>query len=180
MNNQQSEIETTQTAVEAARARVESIRQAIIGGDEIISQAELADAKSELEFCELREQARIEREKKQFDADRRARLLDLQKQLDALSDTSRIESLLPKIGDAVKKYLTAAQERNSKLSQIRDEISAGGFVPGSNVGKPIDDIPAEAGRILSIGTITATEFNAKERLNDLISGMLSSFSPRRR
>jgi hypothetical protein len=162
--------------VATATAKIQTIRQAIIGGDTKLNANDLAAARSELEFARLRDEARQIAEQKAIDAARRATLLDLQKQLSGIADTTQIiEKKFSAFEKSLTDYLAAVVVHAKSLQSVRDAIASGGFAEGYTPG-PIEGIDVSIGRKVEIGATSALNIEPAEAIQRLTERLLSEFS----
>jgi acetyl/propionyl-CoA carboxylase alpha subunit len=169
---------TTETTnhVETATAQIESIRRAIMSGDEKLTANDLNNAVSELAFCELREEAKKHREAKAIEATRKARLLDLQKELAKLADTrTAIDKRFTLFEKSLGDYLSSVVLYRQELQAVRDSLQNGGFLNGRMPG-PIKDINTSDGREVVIGEIVAEDISPNETIKLLVENRLAQFN----
>ncbi len=167
---------STISAVEAAHAKIESIRSSIIDGDTKLNANDLAAARSALEFAELQDAAKQAAEQKAIAATRRANLLDLQKQLSGIADTRpAIDKKFTAFENSLTNYLSAVVVHQKELQAVRDAITNGGFVEGFAPG-PIEGIPTSIGRTLEIGAASARNIEPNEAVKLFVERVLGQFS----
>lgn len=183
MKNESNAVETAQTSADSVKAKIAEIKSKL-DNPELTQEdfrkfkAEMREAEDDLELIELRERAATERAARQAEANRRENLLNLQSDLSKLSDTSDLDKLAGKVGDALDKFLSAAKVHQTKFSEIGEAISAGGFQPGSNVGT-IEDLPAIVERGLTkIGSVEVEPFHIKSKLDGVIREVTQEHFPR--
>jgi hypothetical protein len=163
-------------AVQSANAKIESIRQAIINGDTKLTSADLAAARSELEFAELQESAWVIAEQKAIEASRRANLLALKETLAKLADTRpAIDKKFTAFEKSLTDYLSAVVVHQKELQAIRDAIQTGGFAEGYMPG-PIEGIDVSIGRTVEIGATSARNIEPIEAIKLLTERLLDEFS----
>ncbi len=98
------------SAVESAKAKISNIQQAIVDGNKKLTPQDLSNARSELEFAELQEAAREIVKQTNIEADRKAHLLDLQKQLATVSNSRKsVDVKFTEFEKSLANYLTAAR-----------------------------------------------------------------------
>ncbi len=162
-------------AVEAAKSKIETIRQAIIGGDKKLTANDLSAARSELEFAELQESAKEIAASLAVDEARRSNLLDLQKQLRVVSESAVVvEKKFAAFEKNLTDYLSSVVVYQKDLRSVSDELANGGFLPGYTPG-PIADVPATVGRNVEIGEVVAGHIEPKERIKTLVDRRLGEF-----
>ncbi len=155
-------------AVESANAKIESIKQSIIGGDKTLTSADLSRARAELEFCELQQEARAIAEEKAIEVSRRANLLDLQKQLAGLADTKPIlEKKFTAFERTLADYLAAVAVYHRGLQSIRDSLQNGGFTADTGIS---------VGASGEIGNATAVNIIPGETIERLVERLLAEFN----
>ncbi len=129
--------QTTETtnAVSEAQNKIESIRAALANGDQKIKASDLAAARNELEFAELREQAAEIAAEKAAKAERRTILLNLQKELAAVSDSRKsVDAKFAAFQKSLSDYLTSASNYQNSLDAVRNSLRSNGLHPGETVG----------------------------------------------
>jgi chromosome segregation ATPase len=173
-----------ENAVEAASAKIESIKLAIMNGDSKLTSTDLSKARSELEFAELREEAKKHREEKADEEKRRAKLLDLQKQLAAVSDSHKvIDAKLESFTRSLHEYLTTCTTFQTNLNNVRTALREADLYPESDLivagvtsGKVAYGIQIEDRlRTLSIGQVSVTNTNAAESIKTVVEQAVAAF-----
>ncbi len=134
--------QTTETtnAVEAANARIESLKQSILNGDPKLTANDLSNARGALEFAQLREDARIEREKRADLARRIERTREFEARLKAVGTDTALETAQKRFEKGLRDYSLAADAHNERLSGIQAEMVAEGLQQN---GINRDGIPVE-------------------------------------
>jgi chromosome segregation ATPase len=173
-----------ENAVEAASAKIESIKLAIMNGDSKLTSIDLSKARSELEFAELREEAKKHREEKAIEATRKARLLELQKQLSAVSDSHKtIDAKLESFTRSLHEYLTACTTFQNNLNSVRTALREDNLYPESDVivagvtpGKVTYGIEIQDRlRTLTIGETSVTNLTPGESIKTVVEQAVAAF-----
>jgi chromosome segregation ATPase len=173
-----------ENAVESAHAQIESIRRAIMSGDSKLTSIDLSKARSELEFAELREEAKKHREEKADEEKRRAKLLDLQKQLSAVSDSHKtIDAKLESFTRSLHEYLTACTTFQTNLNNVRTALREADLYPESDVivagvtpGKTSYGIEIQDRlRTLTIGETSVTNLTPGESIKQRVEQAVADF-----
>jgi hypothetical protein len=163
-------------AVQSANAKIQSIRQAIVNGDKKFTASDLSNAKNELEFAELQDEAKRVAEQKAIDNLRRADLLNLQKTLAQIADSRPvIDKKFLVFEKSLSDYLSAVVAYEKDLRVVRDSLRAGGFLPGTAPGV-IEGLPASDGRTVGIGQVVAEDIQPNETIERLVERLLSDFN----
>jgi hypothetical protein len=163
-------------AVELATAKIQSIRQAIVNGDKKFTASDLSNAKNELEFAELQDEAKRIAEQKAIEDSRRADLLNLQKTLAQIADTRPvIDKKFAVFEKSLSDYLSAVVAYEKDLRIVRDSLRSGGFLPGTTPGA-IEGLPTSDGRTVGIGEIAANDIQPQETIERLVERLLSDFN----
>ncbi len=178
---------TTQpTTIEEAQRRIDSIRAALISGAGKIKPSDLAEAKDELEFAQLRAEAKRYADEKAAIASRRANLLELQKKLQTVSDSRKtVDAKFAEFGKSLMAYLGSCSDYQNELNDIRNSLQANGLYPGATVvvggatqahdivpGIEVTDIRRE----LTIGTESATNVLPDQEIKPLIERALGEYN----
>jgi hypothetical protein len=163
-------------AVELANAKIQSIRQSILSGDKKLTASDLSNAKNELEFAELQDEAKRVAEQKAIDNLRRADLLNLQKTLAQIADTRPvIDKLFIAFEKNLTDYLSSVVAYQKDLRGIRESLRAGGFLPSTTPGA-IEGLPASEGRTVGIGEIGVQDIQPQETIETLVERLLGEFN----
>jgi hypothetical protein len=163
-------------AVEMANAKIESIRQSILSGDKKLTASDLSNAKNELEFAELQDEAKKVAEQKAIDNLRRADLLNLQKTLAQIADSGPvIDKKFAVFEKSLSDYLSAVVAYEKDLRVVRDSLQAGGFLPGTTPGA-IEGITALSGRTVEIGDVAAANIQPNDTIKTLVERFLGDFN----
>ncbi len=174
------------SAVETAENKIESIREALANGDEKIKASDLMTARNELEFQLLRQQAAEISKQKAAEAERRTTLLNLQKELAAVSDSRKsVDAKFAAFEKSLADYLAAATNYQNSLNAVRNSLRNAGMHPGEQVavingvapgqtffGIQITDIR----RKLEIGEISAENILPDQEIKPLIEQSLAEFA----
>jgi predicted nucleic acid-binding Zn-ribbon protein len=174
------------SAVESAQNKIESIRAALANGDQKIKASDLAAARNELEFAELREQAAIIAKQKNAEAERRTTLLNLQKELAAVSDSRKsVDAKFTAFEKSLADYLAAATNYQNSLGAVRNSLRSNGLHPGEQVavingvgpgqtffGIQITDVR----RVLSIGEVSAANVLPDQEIKPLVESALGEYN----
>jgi chromosome segregation ATPase len=176
----------TISAVEAAQNKLESIRQALIAGDTKLKPKDLLESKNELEFAELQAEAAKIVEQKNAEAERKARLLELQKQLAAVNDSrSVVDKKFTAFEKSLADYLSSCSDYQNELNGIRSELQNAGMYPGETIGiragfEPEDVVPGikitDVRRVLSIGAVSAENVLPGEKIKTLVEASLGEYN----
>ncbi len=168
MNN-----ETQNTsAVATAQAKIETIRQAIIGGDTKLNANDLAAARNDLEFAELQETAREIAEQKATNEKRKANLLSLQETLRQIADSRpAIEKKFIAFEKSLDTYLASVVVYQKQLTDVRQELANGGFLVGFKPG-PIEGINTSEGREVVISNVAASNIEPIEAIRTLVDKLI--------
>lgn len=121
--------QTTETTnhVETAHAKIESIKQSILNGDTRLTAADLAAARSALEFAQLREDAKKHAEAKADLAQRIERTRGFEARLKAVENDTALETAQKRFEKALRDYSLAADAHNERLSGIQAGMVAQGL-----------------------------------------------------
>jgi hypothetical protein len=182
----QTQTTETTNAVEAARNKIESIRNGLINGDSKMTARDLSDAKDALEFAELKVQAVAIAEQKNAEAARRTTLLNLQKELRAVSDSRKsVDAKFTAFEKSLADYLTSASNYQNSLDAVRNSLRSNGLYPGEQVaiingvapgqsyfGIQITDIR----RKLEIGEVSAENILPNDVVKPLVESALGEYS----
>ncbi len=173
------------SAVESAQNKIESIRAALANGDQKIKASDLAAARNELEFAELREQAAIIAKQKNAEAERRTTLLNLQKELAAVSDSRKsVDAKFAAFEKSLADYLTSASNYQNSLDAVRNSLRSNEMHPGEQIavingvgpgqsyfGITVTDIR----RKLEIGSVSAENVLPEQEIKPLIEASLGEY-----
>jgi septation ring formation regulator EzrA len=170
-----TQTQTKEISIETAQAKIEAIRNGLINGDQKIKVSDLTAAKNELEFVELKAQAATIAAEKAKQSERRAHLLELQKQLTAVSDSRKsVDAKFTEFEKSLADYLQTASTYQKKMNSIRSSIQRE-FLDGSTLGDvpglPISDIR----RVITIGEVSAENYDPHEITKLLIERALAGF-----
>jgi chromosome segregation ATPase len=174
------------SAVESAQNKIESIRNGLINGDQKIKVSDLTAAKNELEFAELKAQAATIAAEKAKQSERRAHLLELQKQLTAVSDSRKsVDAKFTAFEKSLSDYLTTASNYQNSLDAVRNSLRSNGLHPGeqtaiingvgpgqSYFGITVTDIR----RKLEIGEVSAENVLPNDLVKPLIESALGAYN----
>jgi lysyl-tRNA synthetase class I len=127
-------------AVETAHARISNIQQAIVDGNTKLTSGDLAAARSDLEFAQLRESARIERERRADLSRRIERTKEFEARLKVAETDTALETAQKRFEKALSAYAETADAHNERLSDIQAEMMAEGLQEN---GTSRDGIPIE-------------------------------------
>jgi septation ring formation regulator EzrA len=171
MNKQTNE----PNAVQTATAKLAALRQSLIDGDEKLTANDLAAARNALEFAELQESARQIAAQKATDAARRANLLDLQKQLTAVSNSRKsVDAKFTELEKSMADYLQTASTYQKKMNSIRHSVQAE-FLNQSPLN-PVPGLPtSDIRRVLTIGDVSAENYDPHEITKSLVERALADF-----
>ncbi len=164
-------------AVETAHARIESIRQSILDGDPKLTSGDLAAARSDLEFAQLREDARIEREKRADLSRRIERTREFEARLKAVENDTALETAQKRFEKALSAYAETADAHNERLSAIQAEMIAEGLQQnGTNrEGIPIEvKFPSGEHHPLRIGEAQVRFASLRKPVKDFVDQVLGS------
>ncbi len=164
------------SAVQAAENKIEAIKMALVNGDEKIKISDLAQARNELEFVQLKSQAAEIAKEKAAKAERRANLLSLQKKLAAVNDSrAGVEKKFSEFEKSLSDFLQTATLYQQALNTVRTELQAANFYhsdpPGVIEGIEVSDIR----RVVGIGGITAENYDPHEISKRLLEASLADF-----
>ncbi len=172
-------------AVEAAQNKIESIRRALINGDAKLTAADLAAARSELEFAELKTQAATIAEEKADEAARRANLLKLQKKLATVRDSrGEVDKKFIEFEKALADYLSSCGDYQNSLNGIRTALNTAGLYPGETVGIVGGVEPGQSfsgirvtdiRRVLTIGEVSAEGVLPEYEIKPLVESALGEY-----
>ncbi len=173
-------------AVESAQAKIQAIQQAIVGGDKKLTPQDLATARNELEFCELQQQAAIIAKQKNIEAERRTTLLNLQKELAAVSDSRKsVDAKFAAFQKSLSDYLTSASNYQNSLDAVRNSLRSSGLHPGEQIAI-INGVPpgqtffgitvTDIRRKLEIGEVSAENVTPDQEIKPLIEASLGEYS----
>jgi predicted nucleic acid-binding Zn-ribbon protein len=180
--------QTTETtnAVETAQNKIESIRTSLANGDEKIKASDLMTARNELEFQLLRQQAAEISKQKAAEAERRTTLLNLQKELRAVSDSRKsVDAKFTAFEKSLADYLAAATNYQNSLDAVRNSLRGNGLHPGeqtaiingvapgqSYFGIQITDIR----RKLEIGEVSAENILPNDVVKPIVEQALGEYA----
>jgi chromosome segregation ATPase len=179
--------QTTQTtnAVASAMAKIKNIQSSIVNGDKSLTSKDLAQAKAELEFCELQEEARRIIAAESAESERKATLLNLQKRLSTVSDSRKVvNAKLEAFTKSLNEYLTSCTTFQSNLNSIRSELREAGLYPETDIitaGTPPGKVSfgvsvQDARRTLSIGEIAVTNAAPEDAVKPIIESALGEYN----
>ncbi len=172
------------SAVETAENRIESLREALANGDEKIKASDLMTARNELEFAELKAQAAEISKQKAIESTRKARLLELQKQLSAVSDSHKtIDAKLESFTRSLHEYLTACTTFQTNLNNVRTALREADLYPESDVivagvtpGKATYGVQIQDRlRTLTIGETSVTNLTPGESIKQRVEQAVAAF-----
>ncbi len=179
--------ETTQTAnaIQTAQAKIPNIQTSIINGSQTLTARDLAQAKSELEFAELQEEARRIIALEAAESARKTTLVNLQKRLKVIADSHKvIDSKLESFTKSLHEYLTTCTTFQTNLNDIRAGLREAALYPQSDViisgvtpGKTSYGIPVQDRlRTLSIGEIAVTNAASEDAVKPIIKASLADYA----
>jgi chromosome segregation ATPase len=180
--------QTTETTnpVETAQNRIEAIRAALADGDQKIKASDLAAARNELEFVELREQAAEIAAEKAAKAERKAHLLDLQKRLEVVAGSRKVvNSKFAEFEKSLANYLTAATTYQNNLDSIRVALREAGMHPGETLGLVGGVAPGQTffgiqitdiRRKLEIGEVSAENILPNDVVKPIVESALGEYN----
>jgi predicted nucleic acid-binding Zn-ribbon protein len=174
------------SAVETAENKIESLREALANGDEKIKASDLMTARNELEFAELKAQAAEISKQKAIEAERRTTLLNLQKELAAVSDSrSGVDKKFTAFEKSLADYLATASNYQNSLDAVRNSLRNAEMHPGQEIaiingiapgqtffGIQITDIR----RVLTIGAASASSVLPEQEIKPLIEAALGEYN----
>jgi predicted nucleic acid-binding Zn-ribbon protein len=176
----------TTNAVESAQNKIESIRAALANGDQKIKASDLAAARNELEFAELQEQAAIIAKQKNAESQRRTTLLNLQKELAAVSDSRKsVDAKFTAFQKSLSDYLTSASNYQNSLDAVRNSLRSNGLHPGEQVAVINGVGPGQAffgisvtdiRRKLEIGEVSAENVLPEQEIKPLVESALGEYN----
>ncbi len=174
------------SAVESAQNKIESIRAALANGDQKIKASDLAAARNELEFAELKAQAAIIAKQKNAEAERKTTLLNLQKELAAVSDSRKsVDAKFKVFEKSLADYLTSASNYQNSLNAVRNSLRNAGMHPGEQIaivggagpGQTYFGIPViDVRRKLEIGEVSAENVTPDQEIKPLIESALGEYN----
>ncbi len=175
-----------ENSITAAAAKLESLKQSILDGNKTLTPGDLSNALNELAFCELREEAKKHREEKAIEATRKARLLELQKQLSTVSDSRKsVDAKFSAFEKSLHEYLAFASNYQNSLNEIRSSLQTAGLYPGEQVAVVSGVAPGQTffgiqitdiRRVLSIGAASASNVLPNDVVKPLIEKSLGEFN----
>jgi chromosome segregation ATPase len=172
------------SAVETAENKIESIREALANGDEKIKASDLMTARNELEFQLLRQQAAEISKQKADEEKRKARLLELQKQLAAVADSHKtIDAKLESFTRSLHEYLAACTTFQNNLNSVRTALREADLYPESDVivagvtpGKTSYGIEIQDRlRTLTIGETSVTNLTPGESIKQRVEQSVADY-----
>jgi hypothetical protein len=170
--------------IEAATAKLESLKQSILDGNKTLTPSDLNNAVNELAFCELREEAKKHREEKADEEKRRTTLLELQKQLATISDSHKtIDAKLESFTKSLHEYLTACTTFQNNLNSVRTALRASDLYPesdlivaGTSPGKTSYGVQVQDRmRTLTIGPVSVTNLAPAESIRQRVESAVAAF-----
>jgi predicted nucleic acid-binding Zn-ribbon protein len=174
------------SAVEMAENRIESLRTSLANGDEKIKASDLMTARNELEFQLLRQQAAEISKQKAAEAERRTTLLELQKELAAVSDSRKsVDAKFTAFERSLSDYLTSASNYQNSLNAVRNSLRNAGLHPGEQTaiingiapGQTFFGISViDVRRKLEIGEVSAENILPDQEIKPLIEQALGEFN----
>jgi vacuolar-type H+-ATPase subunit E/Vma4 len=179
--------QTTETnnLVPEALNKIESIRSGLINGDPKIKASDLAAARNELEFAELKAQAAIIAKQKNAESERKAHLLELQKRLEVVAGSRKVvNSKFAEFEKSLANYLTACTTFQTNLNNVRVALREADLYPESDIivagvtpGKVAYGIQIQDRmRRLSIGEITAENVTPDHEIKPLVEASLGEYN----
>jgi hypothetical protein len=180
--------QTTETtnAVQTAQAKITSIQQAIVGGNTKLNAADLSSARAALEFAELQQQAAEIIKQKNAEAERRTTLLNLQKQLAAVSDSRKsVDLKFAAFEKSLADYLATATNYQNSLNAVRNSLRSNEMHPGETVGIVGGIAPGQSyfgisitdiRRVLSIGEVSAENVLPNDVVKPLVEQALGEYN----
>jgi chromosome segregation ATPase len=172
-------------AVEAAQNKINGIQAAIISGNTKLTAADLSNARSELEFCELQQAAREIIAAETVEAERKTTLLNLQKRLKVIADSHKVvDSKLESFTKSLHEYLTSCATFQNNLNDVRAALREAALYPETDViiagvtpGKVAFGISVQDRmRTLSIGEISVTNVAPEDAIKPIIEKSLAEFA----
>jgi chromosome segregation ATPase len=164
-------------AVESAQNKISNIQQAIVDGDTKLTSGDLAAARSDLEFAQLRESARNLREKRADLSRRIERTKEFEARLKAVEVDTALETAQKRFEKALRDYSLAADTRNKRLSDIQTEMMALGLQENgtSRDGIQIEvKFPSGEHHPLRIGDAHARFASLRKPVKDFVDQVLGS------
>jgi hypothetical protein len=164
-------------AVETAKAKIQSIQQAIVGGDKNLTALDLANAKIELEFAELRHEAALENERKADLARRTARAREFEKRLTEIADDNALTSAKKRFEQAFKTYVETAGKHNKALYELQKNLSDEGLQPGGINSEGVSvavKFPSGSNQPFSIGEAQAFFTDIRKPTHEFIDSNLTN------
>ncbi len=176
----------TTNAVESAQAKIASIQQAVAAGNTKLNAQDLANARAALEFAELQQQAAIIAKQKNIEAERRTTLLNLQKELAAVSDSRKsVDAKFAAFQKSLSDYLTSASNYQNSLDAVRNSLRSNGLHPGEQVAI-INGVPPgqtffgisviDVRRKLEIGEVSAENVLPEQEIKPLVESALGEYN----
>jgi chromosome segregation ATPase len=174
------------SAVESAQAKITSIQQAVAAGNTKLNAQDLANARAALEFAELQQQAAVIAKQKNAEAARRTTLLNLQKELAAVSDSRKsVDAKFAAFQKSLSEYLTTASNYQNSLDAVRNSLRNAGMHPGEQTaiingvgpgqtffGIQITDIR----RKLEIGEVSAENILPNDVVKPIVEQALGEYN----
>jgi chromosome segregation ATPase len=178
--------QTTETisAVESAQNKINGIQQAIISGNAKLNAQDLSNARAELEFAELQEQAAEIIKQTNLESERKTHLLNLQTRLKVIADSHKvIDAKLESFTKTLHEYLTACSTFQNGLNNIRGALRGADLYPETDVitagtppGKTSYGISVQDRlRTLSIGEVSATNLSPAESIKSVVEQSVAAF-----
>jgi predicted nucleic acid-binding Zn-ribbon protein len=180
--------QTTETpnAVSEARNKLDAIRSGLINGDKKLNAQDLSNARSELEFSELQQQAAEIAKQKNAESTRRTTLLNLQKELAAVGESRKtVDAKFTAFEKSLADYLAAATNYQNSLDAVRNSLRSNGLHPGEQTaiingvgpgqaffGITVTDIR----RKLEIGEVSAENVLPEQEIKPLVEASLGEYN----
>jgi multidrug efflux pump subunit AcrA (membrane-fusion protein) len=174
------------SAVSEAQNKLDAIRSGLINGDIKIKASDLAAAQNELQFAELQQQAAIVAKQKNAESQRRTTLLNLQKELAAVSDSRKsVDAKFAAFQKSLADYLTSASNYQNSLDAVRNSLRSNEMHPGETVGIVGGIAPGQSyfgisvtdiRRKLEIGEVSAENVLPEQEIKPLIEASLGEYN----
>jgi hypothetical protein len=172
--------------VEMAQAKIQSIQNALIGGNTKLTPRDLADAQSALEFARLQQRAAEISKQKTAEAQRLSLALGLEKQLASVAESrSGVDKKFVAFEKSLADYLSACSDYQRELNEIRNSLQTNGMYPGETVGlvggiAPPDVVPGvkvtDVRRRLTINSSSAESVLPSQEISAVTEKALGEYS----
>ncbi len=172
-------------AVLEAQNKINGIQAAIISGNTKLTAADLSSARAALEFAQLQEQAAEIIKQNNAEAERKAKLLELQKRLETVSTSRKtVNSKFADLEKSLATYLQSCATYQNNLNSVRTSLREAGMHPGEQIaataGKSLGEEffgvrVSDVRRVLTIGSTSAENVTPEDGIKSLVEKSLGEY-----